>query len=182
MTSVTFFVGNWQSSCYSCRRPSRGVFHSEFLLVRNYLILSISNMTGHRCGIILNSLTEEYYHATQNDSSTMFVVKHKTYATYGAMPIKLPKDLCHEVNKYLMRRTALMDPSNDIYLFPRSGGSRMMSNDVCRGIQEITGIEELTATRIRMLRAMKVSVFCKRLFSNTFVMYYTYNNDMKSIY
>ena len=64
-----------------------GFTPTEFLLARNYLILYILNMTGHRCGIILNALTSEYHASALNTdgSVTMFVTNHKTYGEYGAI-------------------------------------------------------------------------------------------------
>ena len=134
-----------------------GFTNAEFLLARNYLILYILNMTGHRTGIILNALTSEYHASALNPdgSVTMFVTNHKTYAEYGAMPIKLGGDLRTYVNRYLARRGAIC--KDDTYLFCKVGGSQLVSVDVCRALQDMTSIPQLTPTRLRKLRATKVT-------------------------
>ena len=62
---------------------------SEFFIARNYIILKVLDMTGHKCGVILNARLAEYQQATENadGSVTMFVNEHKTFAEYGPMPI-----------------------------------------------------------------------------------------------
>ena len=134
-----------------------GFTNAEFLLTRNYLILYILNMTGHRTGIILNALISEYHALAlnQDGSVTMFVTNHKTYAEYGAMPIKLGGDLRMYVNHYLARRGAIC--KDDTYLFCKVGGTQLVSVDVCRALQDMASIPQLTPTRLRKLRATKVT-------------------------
>ena len=82
----------------------------------------------------------------------MFVNEHKTFAEYGPMPIRFDAAFCLEVNRCTIRATNILNT----YIFPRSAGQRMTSIDVCRGLQEISGIAELTLTRMRKLRATKL--------------------------
>ena len=145
-----------------CKYPSLismmdGFTSTEFLLARNYLILYILNMTGHSCGIILNALTSEYHASALNTdgSVTMFVTNHKTYGEYGAMPIKLGGDLRTYMNRYLVRRGTIC--RNKTYLFCKVGGSQLASVDVCRALQDMNSIPHLTPTRLRKLRATKVT-------------------------
>ena len=78
---------------------------SEFFIARNYIILKVLDMTGHKCGVILNARLGEYQQATENadGSVIMFVKEQKTFAEYGPMPIQFDAQFRQEVNRYTIR-------------------------------------------------------------------------------
>ena len=71
------------------------------------------------------------------------------------MPIKLGGDLRTYMNRYLARRGTIC--RDETYLFCKVGGSQLASVDVCRALQDMTSIPQLTPTRLRKLRATKVT-------------------------
>jgi len=138
------------------RLNKRDISVNEFQITRDLIIMQILLSHGHRTGVIMNSKVSEFESASMDETGmhTMFVANHKTSSTYGPAPIVMDEDVYVGLRTHLKQRVCLTG-STDI-LFAHHNGHVMTSNDVCRGLQQVTDCQLVTVTRLRKVVATKL--------------------------
>lgn len=137
----------------------------QFQDTRDIIILSILLGHGHRTGVIINATRDEFCDAPvhEHGKQTIFVSDHKTSSTYGPAPIVLDTELSNMLQAHIRQRRSVTGDSS--VLFATHNGHKMTANDVCRGLQRVSGNDLVTPTRIRKVVATKL--LAQDLSSNT---------------